>query len=164
MTMKPHSFNTLVPEQNGLHFVDDTFKCIFMNENFCTLIQFSLRFVPNDAIDSMSVLFQVMTWYQKTTSPWWRHLMETFAALLTICAGNSLVTGEFPSQRPVTRSFDIFFDLCLKQIVEQTMETPVIWDASALIMTSEWWLPEPPMIRHWRIHTSPGLKEVSNWT
>ena len=23
-----------------------------------------------------------------------------------------VVTGEFPSQRPVTRSFNIFFDLC----------------------------------------------------
>ena len=34
--------------------------------------------------------------------------METFSALLTICAGNSPVAGEFPAQRPVTRSFDIF--------------------------------------------------------
>ena len=37
--------------------------------------------------------------------------METFSALLTICAGNSPVTGEFRAQRPVTRSFDVFFDL-----------------------------------------------------
>ena len=37
--------------------------------------------------------------------------METFSALLAICAGNSPVTGEFPTQRPVTRSFDVFFDL-----------------------------------------------------
>ena len=37
--------------------------------------------------------------------------METFSALLALCAGNSPVTGEFPSQRPVTRSFDVFFDL-----------------------------------------------------
>ena len=41
---------------------------------------------------------------------WWRHQMETFSALLAICAGNSPVPGEFPSQRPVTRSFDVFFD------------------------------------------------------
>ena len=27
---------------------------------------------------------------------WWRHQMETFSALLAICAGNSPVTGEFP--------------------------------------------------------------------
>ena len=37
--------------------------------------------------------------------------METFSALLALCAGNSLVTGEFPSQRPVTRIFNVFFDL-----------------------------------------------------
>ena len=37
--------------------------------------------------------------------------METFSALLAICAGNSPVSGEFPAQRPVTRSFDVFFDV-----------------------------------------------------
>ena len=37
--------------------------------------------------------------------------MKTFFALLAIYVGNSPVTGEFPAQRPVTRSFDIFFDL-----------------------------------------------------
>ena len=46
---------------------------------------------------------------------WWRHQMEIFSALLAICAGNSPVTGEFPSQRPVTRSFDVFFDLRLNK-------------------------------------------------
>ena len=38
---------------------------------------------------------------------WRRHQMETFSELLDLCAGNWLVTGEFPSQRPVTRSFDV---------------------------------------------------------
>ena len=42
---------------------------------------------------------------------WWRHQMETFSASLAICVGNSPVPGEFPTQRPVTRSFDVFFDL-----------------------------------------------------
>ena len=46
---------------------------------------------------------------------WWRHQMETSSALLAICAGNSPVTGEFPAQRPVTRSFDVFFDLRLNK-------------------------------------------------
>ena len=41
--------------------------------------------------------------------------METSAGLLNFCAGNSPVTGEFPSQRPVTQSFDIFFDLHLNK-------------------------------------------------
>ena len=42
---------------------------------------------------------------------WWRHQMKTFSALLAICAGNSPDPGEFPTQRPVTRSFDVYFDL-----------------------------------------------------
>ena len=51
---------------------------------------------------------------------WWRHQMETFSALLPNCAGKSPVTGEFPAQRPLTRSFDVFFDLHLhKQLTKQ---------------------------------------------
>ena len=41
--------------------------------------------------------------------------METFSALLAISAGNSPVTGKFLAQRPVTQSFDIFFDLRLDE-------------------------------------------------
>ena len=45
----------------------------------------------------------------------WRRQIETFSELLVLCAENSPVTGELPSQRPVTRSFDIFFDLRLNR-------------------------------------------------
>ena len=45
----------------------------------------------------------------------------SISALLAICAGNSPVTGEFPAQRPETRSFYFFFDLCLnKQLRKQS--------------------------------------------
>ena len=67
---------------------------------------------------------------------WWRHQMETFSALLAICAGNSPVTVEFPAQRPVTRSFDVFFDLRLnKRFSKQS------WG---------WWIKTPsrPLWRH----------------
>ena len=55
--------------------------------------------------------------------------METFFALLAVCEGNSPVTSEFPSQRPVTRSFDVLFDLHLnehlnKQSWGRRFETP----------------------------------------
>ena len=39
--------------------------------------------------------------------------MEAFSALLTICARSTPVTGEFPTQRPVTLSFGYFFDMRL---------------------------------------------------
>ena len=41
--------------------------------------------------------------------------METFSVLLAIYAGNSPMSGEFPSQRPVARGFDVFFDLRLNK-------------------------------------------------
>ena len=52
----------------------------------------------------------------------WRcHPTETFSALLALCAGNSPVTGQFLSQRPVTQSFDVFFDVRLnKQLSKQS--------------------------------------------
>ena len=56
-------------------------------------------------VESVSYLVHGLTW--------WRHQMETFSGLLAFCAGNSSVTGEFPTQKPVTRSFDVFFDLRL---------------------------------------------------
>ena len=46
---------------------------------------------------------------------WWRHQIETFSALLALCVGYSPVTAEFPAQRPVTRSFDVFVDLRLNR-------------------------------------------------
>ena len=54
----------------------------------------------------------------------WKHFLRYGP-----CAGNSPVTGEFPSQRPVTRTFDVFFDLRLnkrlsKQSRRRWFETP----------------------------------------
>ena len=61
---------------------------------------------------------------------WWRHQMGPFSALLALCAGNSPVPGELPTQRPVTRSFDVFFDLRLnKRLSKQP------WG---------WWFETPP--------------------
>ena len=48
---------------------------------------------------------ELMTPNGSLVQAWWRHRMETFSALLALCVrGNSPVTGEFPSQRPVTRT------------------------------------------------------------
>ena len=47
-----------------------------------------------------------LTWTHQIYNPLWRHQMETFSALVAICAENSSVNGEFPTHRPVTRSFD----------------------------------------------------------
>ena len=64
-------------------------------------------------IDQIS--FRVRSVEYNESCSWWRRQMETFSALLAICAGNPPVPGEFPTQRPVTRCFDVFFDLRLNK-------------------------------------------------
>ena len=76
------------------------------NENIVNIL-FAMVFNSNYPIRS-----HIYTYHDRS---WWRHQMETFSALLAICAGNSPVSGEFPAQRPVMRSFDIFFDLRLNK-------------------------------------------------
>ena len=59
----------------------------------------------------------VITWIMWVSHPYSMMTSSNgnISALLTICAGNSPVTGEFPTQRPVARSFDVFFDLHLNK-------------------------------------------------
>ena len=73
------------------------------------------RIIVSEAVILFIVDSQAPVKQSHYTDPWWRHQMETFSALLAICAGNSPVSGEFPAQRPVTRSFDVFFDLRLNK-------------------------------------------------
>ena len=48
---------------------DDTFKCVFLNENDKILIRFSLKLVPRSPIDNKSVSVQVMAWRQTGGKP-----------------------------------------------------------------------------------------------
>ena len=75
--------------------------------------------------------------------------METFSALLAICAGNSKVTGEFPTQRPVTRSFCVFYD---KRLNER-------WSKQSW----GWWFGRPsrPL---WRHSNEPGFRRSYEMT
>ena len=108
-----------------------------------------------DYIEYLGWIFAITTMsaqkcYNATTLPngvltkrtWWRHQMETFSALLALCEGNSSATGEFPSQRPVTRSLDDFFHshlrkLLSKQLKYRWFETPL---RSLWRLSNEYWL------------------------
>ena len=59
---------------------------------------------------------------KKNRKTWWRHQMETISALLPLCVGNPPVTGEFPAQRPVTRSWDVCSDLRLNKRLSKQSE------------------------------------------
>ena len=71
------------------------------------IVKMTNRVTSDDKVGPMTTPVSPITW--------WRHQMETFSALLALCGGNSLVTGEFPSQKPMTWSFGVFFDLRLNK-------------------------------------------------
>ena len=66
---KAKLYNTLRPRQNGRHFPDDIFKCIFLNENAWILIKISLKFVPNDPISNVPAFVQIMAWCRLGDKP-----------------------------------------------------------------------------------------------
>ena len=121
-------------EQNIRRCENNTFKCSFERHFFNFTWIYTNVFSPGSTWQCINIgsgrgssngltpsLQQAIIWdiddlvHRRTNvyiQQWWRHQMETFSTLLALCAGNSPVTGEFPTQRPVTRSFDVFFDLC----------------------------------------------------
>ena len=94
------------------------YTCVWFN-NFTQTTDLPNVFVQNPgntapaAITDFPLCVVLSTWKFRIVTlktiphiSWWRHQMEVFSASLVICAGNLPIIGEFPSQRPVTRSFD----------------------------------------------------------
>ena len=89
-------------------------------------------------------------WVMEFENSWWRHQIATFSALLALCEGNPPVTGGFPSHSPVTRSFDVFFDVRLnKQLSRQSRrrwdETPYGDQCCAC-----WWATDDWLVSAWK--------------
>ena len=71
-------FSSCPPGQNGHHFADDIFRCIFVNEKFCIFIKISLKFVPKGPIDNNPALVQIMAWHQIGNKPLSEPLLTRF--------------------------------------------------------------------------------------
>ena len=62
-------FNTLRPRQNGRHFPDDIFNCIFLNENIRISLEISLKFAPRRLMNNIPALVQIMGWCRSGDKP-----------------------------------------------------------------------------------------------
>ena len=80
-------FNTLRPRQNGRHFPDDIFKCIFLNENVWISIKISLKLVPKGPINNIPALVQIMAWRRPGDKPLSEPMM--IGLLMHICVTRS---------------------------------------------------------------------------
>ena len=75
--------NILRLRQNGRHFPDDIFKCIFLNENVLILMKISLKFVPKGPININPGLVQIMAWRLPGVKPLSEPMMVSL--LMHIC-------------------------------------------------------------------------------
>ena len=57
------------PKQNGRHFADDIFICIFLDENVWIPIKISLKFVPKVPINNIPSLVEIMAWWRPGDKP-----------------------------------------------------------------------------------------------
>ena len=80
---QPPNIDTLRPRQNGRHFADDIFKCIFLNENVWIPIKISLKFVPKVPINNIPSLIQIMVWRHPGAKPLSEPMMDSL--LTHIC-------------------------------------------------------------------------------
>ena len=97
---------TLYIQHWSAHTVECRYNAVLYNTILHTSMR-SLRHNVNDTLDPQNT--------PHISPSWWRHQIEKLSVLLAICAANSPIPGEFPAQRPVTRSFDVLFDLRLNQ-------------------------------------------------
>ena len=135
-----HLFNTLRPRQNGRHFADDIFKCIFLNENIWILIQISLEFVPKGPINNFPALVQIMACRQPGDNPLSELMM---ASLLThICVTRLQWVNNLSSS--IYWSYHVFCVTC--RIVWLTFYSIQISIATWLdlcplcLNKKEWWI------------------------
>ena len=96
------SFNTLKPRQNGRHFADDTFKCIFLNENVWISITIWLGFVPKGPINNIPALVQIMAWRRPGDKP----LSEPIMVILPthICVTRPQWVNAHNDNKPVKKT------------------------------------------------------------
>ena len=110
------------------------------------MLHISIFIISINESVTFAVLFIIVKqiWSVPTQTNWSFNMMTSsngnIFRVTGLCAGNSPVTGKFPTQRPVTRSFDVFFDLLLdKRLSKQS------WG---------WWF-ETPSCPLWRYFNDP---------
>ena len=87
-----HQINTLRPRQNGHHFADNIFKCIFLNENVWIPIKISLKFIPKGPINNIPALVQIVAWH----CPGNKRLSEPMMVNLAMHIEGILPKGPYP--------------------------------------------------------------------
>ena len=92
---RPQWVNTWTPILSGHHFPDDTFNCIFLNENVQIPIKIPLAFVPKGPINSILASIQTMAWRRLADKPLSEPMIYMcHSFLVSSCSWNSSTYGN----------------------------------------------------------------------
>ena len=145
LDLSPYVLNTLRPRQNGRRFADDTFKCIFLNENVRISIEISLKFVPKGPINNIPALVQIMAWRRSddkplsepmmvnllthicVTRPQWVNVFEQFCMIL-VTRGSSMPKPKYDLiYPPYDTSIDCAVSLEIKPSYPGIYQANRVW-------------------------------------
>ena len=107
--------NTLRPRQNGRHFPDDIFQCIFLNENVWILIKIPLKFVPKGPMSNIPALVQIMAWRRPGDMPLSEPMMVRLQTLIFITRPQWVHTLRFEQDGGQQFSDDNLKSIFLKE-------------------------------------------------
>ena len=116
--------NTLRPWQNGRHFADDIFKCIFLTENVWISINISLKFVPKGLINNIPALVQIMAWRRPGDKPLSEPMMVNLLTHICVTQPQWVNNGKITSlkyccnfQGPMREMYwVVFYGICFGKI------------------------------------------------
>ena len=111
--------NTLRPRQDGRHFPDDIFRCIFLNESIWIAINISLSFVPEGPIDNIPTLVQIMAWHRSGDKPLSEPMMVSLPTHICVTPPQWVKwvgVGGFSKVVVLSLSLDLFFKILRFQV------------------------------------------------
>ena len=127
--LRGRSVNTLRPRQNGRHFADDIFKCIFLNENVLIPIKISLKFVPKGPINNIPALVLIMAWRRPGHKPLSEPMMASLPTHICVTRRQWVNVSFVVSLKNMWNNLSLF----------QWFETPWLsYDVTAMLLL-DWW-------------------------
>ena len=146
-----YQINTLRPRQNGRHFADNIFKCIFLNENVQISIKISLNFVPRGQINNIPALVQVMAWRRPGDKPLLEPMMVNLATHIYVTQPQWV--NSLCSIYSIRRESDAHFILHYRHQTNKVIHHSISIVLDALGKTTSH---QGPLLLKW-IHFNPSM-------
>ena len=94
-------------DKMAANLADDIFRCIFMNEKFCILIEISLKFVPKGPFNNNPALVQLMAWRQIGNKPLFEPMLTRFTDAYICGTRGRWVNTLRPEQNDKLQAFGV---------------------------------------------------------